>query len=614
MKFLLKLSLALFPMCSIALAQTNDSSVVTMQTVVVTANQIPQNSIYVNRSITVVDGPALNSLPAASPLEALESSANIHLQPRVPFGVQSDISIRGSLFGQQLILIDGMRFNDPQTGHHDSDIPIPGDGIGRIEVLKTPASAQHGADAFGGIINFIPRKATQSYASLSLAGGEHGLASTSGTVALASPMISTLNTIEHTKSNAYGTGNDFKVTNISSSNVVDIAAQDISVLGGYSNREFGAYHFYVLPTDNSPSREWTETFFTSASTELNAAPFTIKPSLLYKIHHDKFLYDPALIAFVPENLHTDHLYDGQVIASAAIDGATTVVGGVEYITDDIISSNLGKHTRTTTGIHLAGQTVYENMLSLDAGIRVDVYSDYANQVNPNVGIGYLFNERGKLFFTAGKSFRTPSYTDLYYKSPTTAGNPLLNPETAYSYELGLEQTTESAYKYSLSVYSKDQNNMIDYILNAATYGDRKFHAVNLTRAVIHGVDASVQKAFGDRLLNAVVSLNYSYIDSKVLLQSSDTSRYAFTHPRHQIGATLITSPISAMNVSVSAVYKIKLDGTSYTLVDSKIAGTYSSVTAYIKGTNLLNETYQEIVGVTLPGRWLWAGVEYSLSL
>ena len=75
-----------------------------------------------------------------------------------PFDVQTDFSIRGATFGQSLVLIDGLRLNDSQSGHHNGDIPAMLAGIDRIEIATGPGSAAHGADALGGTINVITRR------------------------------------------------------------------------------------------------------------------------------------------------------------------------------------------------------------------------------------------------------------------------------------------------------------------------------------------------------------------------------------------------------------------------------------------------------------------------
>ena len=56
-----------------------------------------------------------------------------------------------------LMLVDGVRLNDSQSGHHN-DIPVPLDQVERIEVLYGPGSSLFGADAVGGTINVVTRR------------------------------------------------------------------------------------------------------------------------------------------------------------------------------------------------------------------------------------------------------------------------------------------------------------------------------------------------------------------------------------------------------------------------------------------------------------------------
>ena len=72
-------------------------------------------------------------------------------------GAQTDFAIRGATFGQMLVLVDGVRLNDAQSGHHNGDIPVPLDAVERIEILYGPGSSLFGADAFGGTVNVITR-------------------------------------------------------------------------------------------------------------------------------------------------------------------------------------------------------------------------------------------------------------------------------------------------------------------------------------------------------------------------------------------------------------------------------------------------------------------------
>ena len=70
---------------------------------------------------------------------------------------QSDVVIRGGTFQQVLIILDGLRLNDPNTGHFNSYIPIAPAEIDHIEILKGAASAIYGSEAVGGVIHIITK-------------------------------------------------------------------------------------------------------------------------------------------------------------------------------------------------------------------------------------------------------------------------------------------------------------------------------------------------------------------------------------------------------------------------------------------------------------------------
>src|SRR5437763_12260511 len=88
------------------------------ETVVVTGTFTPVQETEIDRSITVIKIEG-QELLYQNWSEYLELSPSVDFQQRAPGDVQGDLSIRGSTFGQTLVLIDGLRMNDVQTGHHD---------------------------------------------------------------------------------------------------------------------------------------------------------------------------------------------------------------------------------------------------------------------------------------------------------------------------------------------------------------------------------------------------------------------------------------------------------------------------------------------------------------
>jgi iron complex outermembrane receptor protein len=483
------------------------------------------------------------------------------------------------------------------------------DQIERIEVLKGAGSALYGPDAYGGVINIITRIPDQQSLSLKLSGGEYGFVNGSGNYDFSSPSIHSSNTMEHRRSDGYQFDTDFKITSISSNNTVELPVGTYSVFGGYTNKAFGAFNFY----GPSPSKEWTETTFFSATTKIILPSSIIQPIFSYRRHYDKFMYDLR----TPDNfvnINTTNSYSGELQSIIQVYESVSLMVGVEGNSANITSTNLKNHQRSSLGFLATVHSVLQNAILMDFGMREDIHSEYGNQFNPTFNAGYLFSTMSKIFLTAGRSFRAPSYTELYYTSPSRIGNPNLKPETGWSYEVGTDFYLRPQIKFSTSMFERDQANLIDYVKLSSS--DIAYHATNYISAVTRGVEASFQwrdgfsadrESANDFTLQSLL-ISYTYLDSRIDRGNVYSSLYSFTHPRHQFNAVAAGTLLFSVHGTISATYKIKLDGTNYTLVEAKVNKSFSHINVFVQGTNLLNQSYVEIVGVPLPGRWLWAGV------
>src|SRR5688500_9824035 len=145
------------------------------QTVVVTATATPVELGSVTRSLTVITREQLEMLPVHTVADLLRLASSVDVRARGERGVQTDFAVRGAGFGQMLVLVDGVRINDAQSGHHNGDIPVPLDLVERVEILYGAGSSLFGADAFGGTVNVITRRSVAAPA-LTLGGGSFGAA------------------------------------------------------------------------------------------------------------------------------------------------------------------------------------------------------------------------------------------------------------------------------------------------------------------------------------------------------------------------------------------------------------------------------------------------------
>jgi iron complex outermembrane receptor protein len=146
-------------------AQTDTTST-KLAEVIVQENRIQIPFSKLNRNMTIVDKLQLETTPARSLPEILAFVPGLDIRQRGVTGVQADIGIRGGSFEQTLMLLNGIKLTDPQTGHHLMNIPVPLIEIDRVEVLKGPASRIFGQNAYAGAINVITQLSEERYVKL----------------------------------------------------------------------------------------------------------------------------------------------------------------------------------------------------------------------------------------------------------------------------------------------------------------------------------------------------------------------------------------------------------------------------------------------------------------
>ena len=219
------------------------------QDIVVTAAAVPVELGTVTRTLTVITRDQIDRLPVNSVADVLRLTGSVDVRARGERGVQTDFAIRGANFGQMLVLIDGVRLNDAQTGHHNGDIPVPLDAVERIEVLHGPGSSIFGADAFGGTINVITRRDVAPASGL-IQGGSFGLVAARGQAGFARGQLRQTLAASVDRSAGFMLERGFAVAGISSRTSLGSSG---SLLASFVSKDFGANGFY----GNAPSHEWT---------------------------------------------------------------------------------------------------------------------------------------------------------------------------------------------------------------------------------------------------------------------------------------------------------------------------------------------------------------------
>ena len=575
--------------------------------VIVESSRLSLSQAQMNRSTTVIDSTTFHTLAPQSVEEALRLFSTVELRRRGAMGIQTDIGVRGSTFSQQAILLDGIRINDPQTAHHNFDIPLVMNSVKQIEIVRGPSSSHFGPDAFGGIVNIVTSPGAPG-ASLQFAGGEKGYLQGGANYGFTSGQFHSTTGVQYEKSDGYRYDTEFENMMLSSINSMDLDGATLHLFLGYVKKDFGAFDFYS-PGFNIPSHEKTQTAFTSFGADFGMGGWNITSNLSYRHHFDDFIYK----IFDPEyshNKHNTNVYTVTVSGRRALSSSFIFEPSLEFNTDNINSTKLGVHQRQFAAVSAITRWYPVLSLSIDAGVRFDAHSDFENQIHPVVSAGYFLNDRNKVYASFGTSFRAPSYTDLYYSDPTTVGNPKLKPETGTSYEAGYHFFSGSALQASAAYFYRTQKNLIDYV---QFFSGDIYHAENFSEATIQGAELQATWiSTRDSSFFRSASVGYTFIESELGAANVFRAQYSLTHPKHQIdGAITFGIPFEAL-ITFGGSYAHRSNYTDQSSFNFTWSRKFDYIDVIIKITNIFNQPYEEIPGIPLPGRWAIGTVRWNV--
>lgn len=566
------------------------------EVIVVTGSFEPIPLEEADRAVRSIDVKQLE-LVSNTFADFLHLDSSLDLRQRAPGAVQSDLSIRGGAFGQTLILLNGVRLNDAQSGHHNLDIPVAVESIDKVEILKGSGSTLYGSDAIGGVVNFITRTPEASELRLRTAIGNFGVNQERGVLTFAGKRATEQLTFSRDFSSGFQPDRDYRNLSLASNThlLTSLGATDITLAN--NDRPFGADQFY----GNYNSWERTRTWFGAIRQGLGD---NTEASFAYRRHTDLFV----LYRDRPEVFTNRHAVDGIQAALRRHDTLArnvTLHYGVEGYRDAIDSNNLGHHDRGRGAGYAALDVRALKRFSFTAGVREEIYGKQNSQLSPSVSGGYWLSPAIKLRASVSRAFRLPSYTDLYYHDPANVGSPDLRPEKAWSYEGGLDWTLPAHLRAEVTVFRRNETDGIDYVRNSPA---DIWRATNFQHLAFTGVEASVQRQFGTA---GTLALQYTGIRGIADAVSGAFSKYAFNYPIHSglVSCQGFLPGHILARTRVGVLERFARD--PYAVVDVYVASTRGRFHPFIQLTNLTDTGYQEIFGVAMPGRGIVGGVEFT---
>jgi len=547
-----------------------------------------------SRTITVISNEEIQNSTANNVADLLQQFTGVDVRRRGIDGMQSDLYIRGGSFDQTLVLIDGIKTENPQSGHHTMNIMIPIENIERIEIIKGPAARVFGQNAFTGAINIVTKKNVDTQLKGEVAYGSYhsGIFSLTGGLNLKNSS----HQIHYSRyvSDGYRYNTDFQNQNYFIKSKFNTKTTPIDIIATFMQREFGANGFYASPNFKDQYEE-TQSSLIGVSTSFSNKRLTYKPKIYWKRGQDMYLFlrdDPDFF----RNLHITNKVGAEL--NASYDSDLGITGfGLDIAKVYISSNNLGNHDRTmVTGFLEHRFQLLEEKLDITPGVALTYYSDFDFQAFPGIDLGYAINDEFKFYANTGYTYRVPTYTDLYYHSPTTIGNENLNPEKALSHEFGTKYFTKKITT-NVALFYRDAKDLIDYV---KVNEDDKWKAENLARVTTKGIEAEIQYKFKLSGYSQYLNFGYTFLEDDLKDQGIPFSRYSLNSIKHQLTATYDSQFFKYLRQNLVFKFVERPDGTSYNVVDFKLTAMFKDLEVSGVFNNVFNTEYTETNLVPMP--------------
>ncbi|HEU4486650.1 MAG TPA: TonB-dependent receptor [Povalibacter sp.] len=605
--------------------------------VVVTGSRVASSPDELAANVTVLRREDFDVEKPADLPDLLRRVAGVHVDTVGGRGGTGSIYMRGADPNYTLVLIDGVRVNDPTNsrgGSFDlSTLDIA--DVERVEIARGPYSAIYGGDAMAGVINIVTRPGlvTSPRVDVDAMGGAYDnrelTLNAQGSMAHGSWRVGASDTNE----GEVVRGNDFDAQRVSGALNTQLgAATTLVVSGRYSEStrrgfpdDSGGYDHAVLR--ETERREASETILGAGLTHhIGDAAFAL--TLGYFDRNDQIdspgvapgVRDPFGVP--PSATESDFTrYSATLSGTQRFSHAVSLVYGVDWqreqgASDGTLDFGGGflvptsfELTRTTWAPFAEVKIDSDFGLSTQAGVRIDHPDDQSSVTSPRVRLAYALPQTGfTIAGSWGKSFKLPSFYSLAHP---LVGNPDLLAERGESHEIELSQRLlDGQAHWSATWFSSEFRNAIDFDAGPPPM------LVNRNRVDSHGIELAAGANFG-----AQWSIDSSVTNAKSRIASSGNELRNRPEWRASLGVHWL--PSAAVSLSAAATYVgSSLDSSiatgdvrlsAYTLLDvSAVWQLTDRFQAYLAIDNLTDERYEQFVGFTARGIMPRAGVKVSL--
>ena len=587
---------------------TNLFSATELETITITsATKSTQSIKDVTSNVEVITKEDIQERHFTTVSEALNTIAGVSFVNNGSVGNTTSIFLRGMDTQRILVLVDGVRYQDPSNTSGASFADLIISDIERIEVIKGAQSGVWGADAAAGVINIITQDSKVGTAIStnielgSFLSKKYGL-SISNKTKLYDVKISAnrILTDGFSAQSTYGQDlnqyedDGYRNTTINAKAGLNISDGDRLVLSVNHVNSFVEYDNFAAP--NSVQRTDNESILYSISYSKNIENHSIR------LKHD-------ISDFQKENLDATFgvkFYNGKTQVTDLIDNisyasnSNLLVGASyeKYEADYITTSNLtNKESNNNKAIYLTNMNNFDKFIFTQS-IRRDDYSNFGSKVTGKIGAKYQINNDLSLTGNYGTAYNAPNIIQMLNPWGTTNLN--LNPEETKGYDISLDYKT-----FSFTYFNNNVKDLISW--SGGGYNNLE------GTSKINGYELKYSK---DVLTDAFLSINYTHLSAK-----NASNQELGRRPKNQIGTSFDYYGIDKLHFNINASYigtrydsnnKAGRQTGRYTLWNSvinyEVNKTFST---YLKVDNLFDKQYQTVDGYSTAQRSGYIGIKAS---
>lgn len=573
--------------CCVLLASSTQANEIMLERQRVGGQLFQPSIAQASFAVETIDSETLAQLPVNNIADALEWVLGLDVRQRGGYGTQADIGIRGAGYEQTLILLDGVRMNDAQTGHHNLDIAIALEDIERIEIVRGPGAGLYGPNGNAGVINLVTRKTlshTDSHhqGMLKVETGSHdyqrALLKASQQWGNWTGHMSLSEQQADSYLSGFNLGHEQRMANVRLHH--QQAHSQTSISAGVMSKEFGAQGFYAAAANDAFERTEQRQLYATHQRSLSATQH-MDVTVNWRRHNDEFYY----LNYAPSE-HETNAYQARIRwhFSAISIG---IEGNEERMTST--STFDRSYQRRFHSAFVYGQFT-THMLQWSASLSTLNYEDDQPFWLPVLGVSWPLGAH-QIYANLGRSVRMPTMTDLYQNQAANLGNPDLKPEKTDSVELGTRLNLYGV-QARLAVFERQTRDAIDFTRTQAEQAaNAAFKARNLNQVTSIGVDAELDAS--DVLANTAIthlSLGVSHVEQRRIREFAD-ARYHQNPLTQQwvLSTTVAISP--TLSWSTQYQYEVRAQQADIQLINSGITQHFKHWHWRLMARNLLDERY-----------------------